>query len=251
MDCLLAHLLRVHVREGELETEKEVEREVERQIPKQQTAVPKSWNFSDILSVTSPAHLPEGAGVTPIHSAVSKYLHPSLKEIRWDICKIFVTSNFIRSVHRSLGEKKEKFCIDEYLRPVDAVVLFPSRECLLLSEWEADIVLQLLWSEPSVAAICSLSYLMEASSRGSRVPPPLIVPKQTPESFSDLRPSDHTIAGLHLFSVGTMFGEWKGAFKDLVPTHESKKAALLLPRFRGCGELVPRSDLEMICCVTD
>ena len=49
--------------------------------------------------------------------------------------------------------------------------------------------------------------------------PPLIVPKQTPESFSDLRLSDHTIAGLHLFSGGTMFSEWKGAFKDLILTH--------------------------------
>ena len=35
--------------------------------------------------------------------------------------------------------------LGEYLRPVDVVIVFPSEECLLLSDWEVDQVLMLIW----------------------------------------------------------------------------------------------------------
>ena len=34
------------------------------------------------------------------------------------------------------------------MRPVEFMVLFRSKECLLLSEWEADRVVQMMWATP-------------------------------------------------------------------------------------------------------
>lgn len=123
------------------------------------------------------------------------------------------------------------------MRPVDAVVIFKQTgECLLLSEWEADEILKMMWetkSANSTVSMVPLSYLINSADREWKDAPKLLVPNQKDGSEFEIK--DQTLAALNLFAGGTMFAtpSRKEALKEVLPTAEAKKAALLLPGLRG------------------
>ena len=128
--------------ERELENERELDREVERQMPKHEPVSPTRWNFETILKASRPTELRD-AGVMALQDAINAYLDKLLAAIQWAQCSIFVTKAYMVTVADSQGlQLKDQ---SEYMRPPDAIVVFPNGDVLLLSEWEADEVLPLLW----------------------------------------------------------------------------------------------------------
>jgi hypothetical protein len=234
--------------EREVENERELEREVQRQIPRMAAAEPAGWDFSAALRASTPALLPAAAGVMSLTFAVKQYLslEPGLGEIDFAACGLYATRNFFKTVATEDGGAVRE--LSHYLRPVDALLLFPSGEGLLLSEWEADSVLGLMWAAgggssggPSFA---NFAYLRSdlPQQQSLRISPPCTWQMQPPE---------HMLAGLELFAGGTMLrtAARKQAAEQVLPSPRAKVAALALAAMRGLQHMVPRSDLEEICAV--
>ena len=249
--------------ERELENEREKEREEELVLPRQEPLEETLWEYSKLLVASSPPALPVEAGVMPLQDVFTS-LEDSLSSIKWEKCGIFVTANFFNTVQ--IREGVANTDLSEYLRPVQAVVQFPSGECLLLSELEADSVLELMWESHTRRSVslhptmCSLCYLRDAAcadekqnitSRTSRMTcsseqrcPQLLVPVTCPPHTT----SPHLLAGLCLFAGETMFpGPLCAALIELLPTAAARKSALRLPVWRGRSHMISHSDLEEIC----
>jgi hypothetical protein len=239
--------------ERELETQRELEQEIERQVPRQAPAIPTTWDFNVLwdpsTGMSHPNMLPASAHVSPLEDAIASRFETDLKPISWAKCGIFVTGNFIETVTTPQGARVSD--LSHYMRPVDALLLFSSsKTCLLLSEWEAEAILQGMHScskAPRLlkVALVNLRYLLEATD--SSLPlqrPQLLVPSgATYES-----PGEHMLAGLQLLAGDTMFKpRRRGAIKKLLTTSAAKKSAFELVALRGRRHEIYRSDLEVIC----
>lgn len=260
----------------ELETEVQQQNEVQRQIPRQKPNNPLLWDTSVVLKVSDPTQL-GSVGVKNL-SDVMKNRFPSnnLARIRWDLCRIFVTKSFIETVLTVDGGRMTD--LGNFMRPVDAMLVFqPDASCLLLSEWEADRVLSVLWTCGSGSrtkiggrtdhlargdspAFVNLTFLIEKADRSDDPSRKSVAWAGLIEGFmaaitgrSGLNSltglSEHTLAGLQLFAGCTMFGTAarKTALSELLPTHGAKQSALNLIALRGLQNMISCSDLELIC----
>ena len=126
--------------ERELEREVEEEEEEEVEHTKMSAFNEVDWDFSSILKSTLTAQLP--VKVHEISHIMCKYMScKSLAHIGWSK-KVLCTNNFIRTIQFEDN-------LDDFLRIPDCFVLFPNGELLLLSEREANKVLQLFQSTKS------------------------------------------------------------------------------------------------------
>ena len=246
--------------ERELENERHLEREREVQVPKQAPGTPLKWNFEAVRVATSPTAITD-AGVMRLSDAIQRYLDASLTAIPWEQCHIFVTAAFMETVKDSQDGSLDDLSL--FMRPPDAVLVFPSSEVLLIAEWEADQLLPLLWecsSPVQHAFMANLAYLREAADK--QMPTSQItmrVPAQNVSLssgsrllHSEIKVADLTVAGLQLFAGETMFAtkERKDSIAALAtPTAAAKKAALKLVLLRGRQHMISRSNLELICNV--
>jgi len=153
--------------ERELEVQRELEREMEMQIPRRAPAAPTPWRFDAVFSMdpsaapttwrfdavfdpTAPGfhHLSKldvAAGAMRLSDAFAMHYLPQLRALKWGLSDVWVTRNFVETVVGSDGARLND--LTEYMRPVDAVVVFgKSGCCLLVSEWEADRLLGLAWA---------------------------------------------------------------------------------------------------------
>ena len=228
--------------ERELENERELEQELEREIPRQKPALPRQWDFDTIISADTFDDLDPAAGVLPLREVCRSRLHSCLSSIQWDLGRLFATDNFVETVTSDSGESLED--LSDYMRPVDAVLISRSGDCLLLSEWEADEILGRIWEAGAECkmSMCSFSYLISAADCNWASPPKLMIPKRIGLDINNFRPSEHTLAALNLFAGGTMFPtpSRKAALKELLRLSGGKKAALFLPILRGCDKNVER-----------
>lgn len=262
--------------EKELETEVQRQNEVQRQIPRQKPNNPLVWDASTVLKASDPMQL-GSAGVKNLSDVMkNRFASSNLARIRWDLCRIFVTKNFIETVLTVDGRQVTD--LGNFMRPVDAMLVFQhDASCLLLSEWEADRILSLLWncgsgSQTEIGArtdshargdspaFVNLNFLIEKADR-SDAPSRKGVPwagliegfmavftgRSGLNSLTGL--SEHTLAGLQLFAGCTMFGTVarKTALSELLPTRAAKQSALNLIALRGLQNMISRSDLELIC----
>ena len=256
--------------ERELENEREREREVERQYPRCVPQASSDWDFNELLKSTHPNELKMlGIGIMPLHEAMKKSFDPQLSQIEWKHSGIYVTHNFFETVTGDLGLKLD----DQYgyfMRPLQWIITFQSDSkcCLLLSEWEAEKVLEILWARPeSTVRLVQMCYLREAADTKYGKAVRLALPDGDGCARHEL-----TMVGLQLLAGETMFGpsgttmfvqsgteiakaakagfgaaRIGAALYKLLPTPEAKKAALLLPEFRGLHHKISRSDLERFC----
>ena len=242
--------------ERELENEKELEREVERQLPRQAPRTPQTWDFHEVLEATTPLSLPIAAGVMPLEQALLKYCGetPELQAIDWAQCGIFATRNYFETVTTREGGEVRDLC--EYLRPVEAVLLFANGkqvQCLLVSEWEADKILGLMWrnSNKHHCFFANLAYQgsfdLEGEPKGLLTVPQISVPALGVDRMAWMR----MLVGLELLAGNTTFPteKQKEAVQALLPTGKAKRGALALVAMRGRQHTIPRSDLEEICAV--
>ena len=236
--------------ERELEQERELEIEVEKEIPKQESDEQIPWDFQAVLNATTPTALP-GAGVRPIEDHIWCCLPqsvPQLGAIAWSKCGIYATENYMKTVRGS--------DLSEYLRPVDALLLFKSEQCLLLSEWEADQILQLLWARGTEGTnnICFVNFsflrLPTEHSLYVGLKPTLTRPLWPYFGNVDSRVNENMLAGLELLAGGTMLPKntpmRKKALEGLLQSPQAKKGALQLVALRGCEIMIARSDLEEV-----
>jgi len=243
--------------ERELEHERSIEKEEEEQLPLQKPHVQEDWPFATLLEVRTPAELPANANIQSLSDTMqTRFASTNLSEVYWSMCNIFVTRNFTETVASTM--EGEIANISDFLRPVDAIVLFESNDsCLLLSEWEADKTIELFWGIDEEKAVMprftNLTYLLEAISAHTEDVPKLQLPYSTSRrqkgNGNMVHLSEHTLGGLQLLAGHTMFSSEarRGAVADLLPTPEAKKAALDLVVLRGEGHMISRSDLEEIC----
>jgi len=148
------------------------------------------------------------------------------------------------------------------MRPVQWIITFQSYSecCLLLSEWEAENVLKILWDrkkstdvQPTDVRLVQMCYLREAADTHGKVR--LALP-----DGNGCERDEITMVGLQLLAGETMFGPSgteiakakirearQAALAKLLPTREAKMAAFLLPSLRGLRHTISRSDLERFC----
>lgn len=155
------------------------------------------------------------------------------------VSRVFCTENFLfaTSVRRQL---------DDYLRPVDAILVFPNGNVLLLSEREADGVLRVL-----------------ANGDGSIVPRPMLVHLSYTGSGADHEPvrfarNPLMRAAAISRTVGetTLVAIWLFGGRTSIPVCSREvvkrqvKGAVLAVRhlvaMQGQSHMLPRSDLERL-----
>jgi hypothetical protein len=139
---------------------------------------------------------------------------------------------------------------------VEAVLLFANGkqvQCLLVSEWEADKILGLMWrnSNKHHCFFANLAYQgsfdLEGVPKGLLTVPQISVPALGVDRMAWMR----MLVGLELLEGGTTFPteKQKEAVQALLPTGQAKRGALALVAMRGRQHTIPRSDLEEICAV--
>jgi hypothetical protein len=142
--------------ERELEREEEEEEEVERQIPRMESAAEKDWEYSKVVGAVSIDQVANVVGAMSLAKAAGHLRPSSVSGIPWSK-HVYCTANFLSTI---CGDGQATIQ-NEYLRPVDAVVLFPPRpnkspsspDVLLLSEREANGLLELLLKTGRLTAL--------------------------------------------------------------------------------------------------
>ncbi|KAG2496538.1 hypothetical protein HYH03_005361 [Edaphochlamys debaryana] len=164
--------------ERELEQEEEEEEEVERQVARVNPRKETDWNLAAAVTAVAAGGgaaltataLAKAAGVKPfdLPPAMELLAPRALQQVAWS-AKVLATENFLVA-----SAAPRPSCLNDYLRPVECMVLFPgSGEALLLSEREADQLLGAVWQRRRRAKPCSSGAGVGGNS--GMVPAPLLV----------------------------------------------------------------------------
>ncbi|GLC49187.1 thioredoxin-disulfide reductase [Pleodorina starrii] len=247
--------------ERELEQEEEEEQEVERQVPRVVAASERDWDYASVLGAGSTRELSVGARVVPLADAAVLALQPeSLHTIAWST-GVLCSHNFLHAI-ASLPPGGP---LNEYLRPVGALVLFRSGEVLLVSEREADQLQARIWdgarrsgaaaSAADAPLLVDLCFARQAFVSGSA--PVLALPLTAAGGGGDgiavawsramqqLGPTQ--LASVQLFNGEASYGSeaLREALRALV--WRRREDVEVLVGMRGKLALLPRSDLERAC----
>lgn len=121
--------------EREMEREEEEEEEKEVQMQRLEPAAETPWNYEAVWGASTPMELPREAGVKPVVRGITEQGLAHACGIKWPP-GLYVTSNFERTVASASHS-------GVHMRPVRAMLLFADGGVLLLSEREADALLEL------------------------------------------------------------------------------------------------------------
>lgn len=222
--------------------EKEVQKEAEKQLPSVQPRPEEDWETSKLPVSRSIKDL--GIKVVTLPTMFASTV--SLKGIKaWPDPAVFATENFHKTV---LGH--QKLNLDDYLRPVDAVVLFPaSGELLLLSEREADSALDAFWKLTSASSTNFFAKWWKGESYASQnflvnwalwrnsfsSTPPGLLPSDGMISHPGILQDASRVVSIQAFMGDTRYKEeaQKKALQDLVTFVE-----------RSCGDARAVKELE-------
>jgi len=263
--------------ERELQKEAEQEEENERQVPRAKPRAETDWDYSAALTASSAIKLSPHTQLLSLPAAVRKHLplDSQVQDIYWSK-RVFLTANFADTVAvPTVAAGQAASCLADYLRPLFALLLFPHDGTMcLISEREADALLQLAWNSSSCSASNSRS--SRSSSNGAAAQGPLLLQL----SYARLAYYDEeggtqllvtrlgaggTVQRLHgtslskflvdlqLFNGDTMCGngsssrskEQQRLLRGLVA--HKRSAAEDLVGMRGKLPAWPRSHLEMAC----
>ena len=231
--------------ERQLEKEVELEEEVERQVPSQQPRHETDWDISIVVSYCGPTMLSRVAGLLPQSLASFFGTHVFYKGtaiqeriyFSWPD-NVYGTENFYKACRLTNISS-----LNDYLRHVNSFLLYPSGYVLLLSEREADRVLQYSWEGKDMtnASLVNLTYVCKKYLKND-------IHFQTPK-LNLWSPTETSIAALQLFQGIVTFDleERKTAIKQILNNDLSKAAAYLFPSMRGLGMTYQYSDLDDIC----
>lgn len=237
--------------ERELEREQEEEQEEEREVAKATAASEVDWEVEAAIDAISPEKINTGlTGVQILSLGEMVALRArSLSAIPWKGTKVWVTSNFASSILLC-----DSNAID-FLRPVDTMLLYSSRDILLVSEREADVLLQAYSrhsNKESCAQLVNLAFLRAAvDNSNDRATDNQAMHLPLRCTLYNINRSD--LVALQLFAGETTFKgvERKASLHALLPSGEAVDAALLLPRSRGTFASFDKSDLETSALLAD
>ena len=119
--------------EREMELDREMEMEMQKEIPQMTPRVERGWNWKQVITASSPSDLP--TEIYSLQSFVEKNLQPSNLRFLNFSKKVYLSRNFVISVHEQISS------YNEYLRIVDPIVIFPNGQCILVSERESEFIL--------------------------------------------------------------------------------------------------------------
>ena len=228
--------------ERQLEKEVELEEEVERQVPSQEPRHETDWDISFVVSYSGPTMLSIVAGqsLASFFGTHVFYKGTAIQE-RIDFSwpdNVYGTENFYKACRLTNISS-----LNDYLRHVNSFLLYPSGHVLLLSEREADRVLQYSWEGKDMtnASLVNLTYVCKKYFKND-------IHFQTPK-LNLWSPTETSIAALQLFQGIVTFDleERKTAIKQILNNDLSKAAAYLFPSMRGLGMTYQYSDLDDIC----
>eukprot|EP00918_Siedleckia_nematoides_P066606 GHVU01144860.1.p1 GENE.GHVU01144860.1~~GHVU01144860.1.p1 ORF type:complete len:369 (-),score=44.99 GHVU01144860.1:378-1454(-) len=238
--------------EREMCVEEEEEEEAEREIMQPEPISESVWDYSAVLGAMTVTDIRNKIPVKPFWESLSDWAarssHGTLKNINrvnWKLGQrssagIYCTQSFLTTVKTSSSLS---------LRLADALLIMPDQSVLLLTDREADGVLQALWQKKDGSrkpAFVSLSRMEDVGGDGS-----------VPLTVGQLPLRD---AGSHHYNVGlsTRLRLWNGHTKygddakrvlerDVLPSRISRDAARQLVDVRGANMYMARSDLEAVC----
>ena len=242
--------------ERELEKEEEEEeQEQEVQVPGVAPAEENDWTYSAALQAASAAQLARSCAalqLVPLPRAAQLLAPEAVGQVPWSGA-VFCTANCIYTTQLAMAAAQQGGApglLNEYLRPLDAALLLPSGEVVLLSERELDGLLEVLWAGGggaggSVVALLSLRYANRAFPQRAR-----------PKLAASLKPAGRDLlsrlAASELVSVQLFNGaatyegqEQQGELVRMV--RGRMEAAEALVAMRGALPLFPRSDLQKAC----
>jgi hypothetical protein len=149
--------------ERELEQEEEQEEEQEVQVARVDAAAEQDWSYAAALAVDTASSLSAVTGICSLPEAMPLLQTSSTSSISWS-GNVFVTGNFVlttaaaaAAIGRPLVGQRHALataavrsaaagrCLSHYLRPVDSLLVFQNGDVLLLSEREAEGILEHLW----------------------------------------------------------------------------------------------------------
>jgi hypothetical protein len=187
------------------------------------------------------------AGAMRLADAVANHLRPAeLAKIAWS-SDVWVTANFMRTLAPPDGASAddEHDDLSLYQRPVDAMLRLPDGGVLLLSDREAETLLEAHWAAGKAAGCPPLlHYSYACNARDASLMAP---------DDDDAALSDEQAAALQLFNgETTLDGEDRvAAATAMLRSAEARGAALHLPVLRGNAHLLARSHLEACCEAED
>ena len=230
--------------ERQLEKEVEFEEICERQIPSQQPRVETDWDVSRVVSCSNLKMLISVAGLKSQSLASFIGTHVFFKGTAIEKSIVFSwpdhvygTNNFYQACKTNISS------LNDYLRHVNTFLLYQSGDVLLLSEREADSVLQYSWEGKKMtnATLVNLTYACKKRNMN-------YIYFQTPKLVS-WSLTETTIAALQFFQGICSFDldERKTAIKQILNNDLSKSAAFIFPSMRGLSMNYQYSDLDEIC----
>ncbi len=238
--------------EREMEQEEEEEEEREVQVAKVEPAAENDWVWT--MAARSPLELPSAAGVMPLKRLTEKLQPESLRSIKWSE-SILITRNFMMTV---LDNSEGAF-----LRPIQSLVVFPNEQVLLISEREADVLLEQLYKQQTIAqlpanagqvpVLVTRGYAAAAASHQSGPPqlPMLALGVKLPlgplsPSGKALMPMD-ALVSLQLLNGETVYRlrQHRELLHGLM--RRNLEGAESLVSLRGRESLLPKSQLQEAC----
>mmetsp|Transcript_37741 Transcript_37741/g.58711 ORF Transcript_37741/g.58711 Transcript_37741/m.58711 type:complete len:340 (-) Transcript_37741:34-1053(-) len=232
--------------------DEEYERELEREIQKEQELVNEvrqespehesDWRYDLVFDVDRACRLP--IQVVPLEALTKRV--PLLADL--GVCwpqQILCTMNFVSTIRapKDLGG---------FLRSVDAMLVFPNNDCLLLSDREADALLALFWLRRQASILVDsvrfLSFPLYRAYLDGDIPAPLMLP-------NECSLSDDIVAVLQMFMGETAYPTKarQRALTDFLQldrrgqiAQTGRHAAMQLVKERGTLSAYERSDLAKL-----
>ncbi|KAG3029370.1 hypothetical protein PC119_g6660 [Phytophthora cactorum] len=116
----------------------------------------KRWAYDRILHAQSVGDLTGVVQVLEITRFIRQSVSPKqMVDLDWTSTRIYGTINFFATIQTRNGVR----CLNEFLRVIDVVLVFKNGDMLLVSECEADHILELLWSARGDSTACSFSFV--------------------------------------------------------------------------------------------
>lgn len=177
--------------------------------------------------------------IMPMAIAVERYLsiRQGMSSRDWESSPVFCTHNFFFA-------SDTRGCLDDYMRPVDALLVFPSGQVLLLSERETDGVLRAMLDADGERHSQTILFHVSYTTAGMRPfeESPLKLPRGV-QAGNAL--TYRTLASMWIFSGTTSIPPpGRGWVKALVRNRKIAVQSLL--SMRGLDHVLPRSDLERL-----
>jgi hypothetical protein len=232
--------------EKEVEQEAEQEKELDHQDPREEV----SWQIMCVLLADSVKQVISAQGIDKSRVANIESIdvklqrilntsgdHVDLNSIVWP-SNLYCTENFVNCL------KRVNACCNEYLRLVDTFVTFPNGDVLLLSEYEADTLIEHMWASKAdtsynTATLQHLAFAATAKDGSAAL--------ELGRGSTNCSPKQ--LAALELFAGHVDFVD-SGAVRRMLPSSDSKLAASHIPSLRGLHFMFSRSALDDICYET-